>query len=236
MLDTFMFDVLPLLEAFLFGVFPYVVLVVMIAGLIWRYATNQFSYSSVSSQFLENRRLFWGSASWHYGIILILLGHLVGILFPKSVTAFTGAPVRLYILEGTGLALGIMLFIGLVVLIFRRGVTANVRKTTSTMDVVLLAVLLAQVVTGILTTIFYRWGSAWYVQTAAPYFVSLFTLSPKVEYMTALPLLPKLHAINAFVIVGLFPFTRLVHMLSTPFAYLWRPYQLVVWRQRRQIG
>ncbi|MEK7354069.1 MAG: respiratory nitrate reductase subunit gamma [Chloroflexota bacterium] len=234
MLDTFLFDVFPLLEAFLFGVFPYVALVVMIAGLIWRYATNQFSYSSVSSQFLENRQLFWGSAPWHYGIIAILLGHLVGILLPSGVQAFNAAPVRLYILEGTGLALGILLLVGLVVLILRRAVVTNVRKTTSTMDVVLLVVLLAQVVTGILTAIFYRWGSAWYVQTAAPYFVSLFTLSPKVEYMTALPLLPKLHAINAFVIVGLFPFTRLVHMLSTPFAYLWRPYQLVVWQHRRQ--
>ena len=220
-------------EPFLFGVFPYITLVLMIVGLVWRYMTNQFSYSSVSSQFLENRQLFWGSVPWHYGIILILLGHLVGILFPKSVTVFTGFPVRLYILEGTGLALGIMLLVGLAVLIFRRGVTANVRKTTSPMDVVLLTLLLFQVVTGVLTAIFYRWGSTWYVQTAAPYFASVFTLSPKVEYMTALPLLPKLHAINAFVLVGLIPFTRLVHMLSVPLAYLWRPYQIVIWHRRQ---
>ena len=96
-------------ESFLFGVFPYITLVLMIVGLVWRYVTNQFSYSSLSSQFLENRQLFWGSVSWHFGIILILLSHLVGILCPKSITTFTGAPVRLYILEGTGLALSIML-------------------------------------------------------------------------------------------------------------------------------
>ena len=115
----------------------------------------------------------------------------------------------------------------------RRGVSANVRVTTSAMDVALLIVLLAQVVTGILTAVFYRWGSAWYIQTATPYFWSLFTLSPKVEYMTALPLLSKLHAINAFILVALFPFSRLVHMLSVPLAYLWRPYQIVMWHRRQ---
>ncbi|MDO8688370.1 MAG: respiratory nitrate reductase subunit gamma, partial [Dehalococcoidales bacterium] len=104
---------------------------------------------------------------------------------------------------------------------------------TSFMDVVLLIVLLAQVVTGIMTAVFYRWGSAWFIQTATPYFWSLFTLSPKVAYMTALPLLSKLHAINFFVLLALFPFTRLVHMLSVPLAYLWRPYQIVMWHRQR---
>ncbi|MDO8687623.1 MAG: respiratory nitrate reductase subunit gamma [Dehalococcoidales bacterium] len=222
-----------MLEIFLFGVFPYVALAIMIVGLIWRYRTNQFSYSSVSSQFLENRQLFWGSAPWHYGIILVLLAHLVGVVFPDGVKAINGVPLRLYILEGTALALSLMLLVGLIVLILRRGVSANVRVTTSFMDVVLLIVLLAQVVTGIMTAVFYRWGSAWFIQTATPYFWSLFTLSPKVAYMTALPLLSKLHAINFFVLLALFPFTRLVHMLSVPLAYLWRPYQIVMWHRRQ---
>ena len=222
-----------MLETFLFGVSPYVALVIMIIGLIWRYTTNQFSYSSVSSQFLENRQLFWGSVPWHYGIIIILLAHLVGVFFPDGVQAINGIPLRLYIMEGTALALSLSLLVGLIVLMLRRGVSANVRVTTSFMDVVLLSVLLAQVVTGILTAVFYRWGSAWFVQTATPYFWSLFTLSPKVEYMTALPLLSKLHAINFFILVALFPFTRMVHMLSIPLAYLWRPYQIVMWHRRQ---
>jgi len=222
-----------MLETFLFGVFPYVATAVMIVGLIWRYRTNQFSYSSVSSQFLENKQLFWGSVPWHYGIILVLLAHLVGVVLPEQVKAINGVSVRLYILEGTALALSIALLVGLAILIFRRFVSSSVRVTTSVMDWVLLAVLLAQVVTGILTAILYRWGSAWSVQTATPYFWSLFTLSPKVEYMTALPLISKLHAINFFILVALFPFSRLVHMLSVPLAYLWRPYQIVMWHRRQ---
>src|SRR3972149_4707699 len=202
-----------MLDSFLFGIFPYIAVAVMVVGLIWRYVTNRFSYSSVSSQFLENRQLFWGSVPWHYGIIAVLLGHLVGILLPASIMAFNSFPLRLYILEGTGLALSLMLLVGLAILTLRRISDPRVRTTTSPMDVVVLAVLLAQVVTGILTAVLYRWGSAWFVQTATPYLWSLVTLSPETEYMTSLPLLTKVHAITAFVLVGLLPFSRLVHIL-----------------------
>src|SRR4030067_3392367 len=103
-----------MIDLFLFGVLPSLTIAVAVVGLIWRYATNQFSYSSISSQFLDNRRLFWGSVPWHYGIILILLGHLIGVLFPKSIMAFNGVPVRLYLLEGTALALGLLVLAGVV--------------------------------------------------------------------------------------------------------------------------
>ena len=222
-----------MLDTFFFGVFPYIATIVMIIGVIWRYRTNQFSFSSVSSQFLESRQLFWGSVPWHYGIILILLGHLAGVLFPDTVKAVNGIPVRLYIIEFTALALSLSLFVGLIVLISRRSVTPKVRIVTTPMDAVLLAVLLFQVITGILTAVSYRWGSAWYIQTATPYLQSLFTLSPKIGYMASLPVLSKLHAINAFVLVALFPFSRLIHMLSVPLAYLWRPYQIMMWHRRQ---
>ncbi len=222
-----------MIEFVLFAILPYVALAIAVVGLVWRYRTNQFSYSTVSSQFLENRQLFWGSVPWHYGIILILLGHLLGILFPSSVMAFNGVPVRLYILEGTGLALGLLVLVGLVLLLLRRGTNPRVRAVTSRMDLILLLLLLLSVVTGIGTAIFYRWGSGWYVQTATPYLRSLVTFSLKVEYMAPLPLLVKIHAVNAFVILAVFPFTRLVHVLSVPLAYLWRPYQIVIWRRRR---
>ncbi len=222
-----------MIDLFLFGVFPYVAVVVAVGGSIWRYVTNQFSFSSISSQFLESRQLFWGSVPWHYGIVIVLIGHLVGILFPSGVMAFNGVPVRLYILEGTGFALGLLALGGLVFLLVRRSVNPRIRKVTSGMDLVLLLLLLIAVITGLGTAIFYRWGSAWYVQTATPYFWSLVTFTPKVAYMASLPLLVKIHAVNAFVLVAIFPFTRLVHMLSVPLAYLWRPYQIVMWHRRK---
>jgi nitrate reductase gamma subunit len=222
-----------MIDLFLFGVFPYIAIVVAVGGSIWRYVTNQFSFSSISSQFLESRQLFWGSVPWHYGIVIVLIGHLVGILFPSGVMAFNGVPVRLYILEGTGFALGLLALGGLVFLLVRRSVNPRIRQVTSGMDLVLLLLLLLTVITGLGTAIFYRWGSAWFVQTATPYFWSLATFTPKVEYMASLPLLVKIHAVNAFVLVAIFPFTRMVHMVSVPLAYLWRPYQIVMWHRRK---
>ncbi len=222
-----------MIDSFLFGIFPYMALVVAIVGLIWRYRTNQFSHSTVSSQFLENRRLFWGSVPWHYGIMIILAGHLIGVFFPKGVMAFNGVPLRLYILEGFGLALGLLVLVGIAFLLVRRATDTRVRAVTSRMDLVLLFMLLVSTVAGIGIAIFYRWGSAWYVQTATPYLWSLAKLSPSVEYITSMPLLVKIHVLNAFVLLAVFPFTRLVHMLSVPLAYIWRPYQIVMWQRRK---
>ena len=219
-------------DLLLYALFPYAaILLAVVVGLI-RFTANRFSYSSLSSQFLESRRLFWGSVPFHYGILVVLAGHLIGFLFPRSVAAFNGVPVRLFILEATALAFGILTLVGLVVLIHRRITSAKVRAVTSRADIVLLVLLLSQVVTGIYTAILYRWGSAWYVYTATPYLQSLLKLAPETQYVTGLPLMARLHILNAFGLIAVLPFTRLVHLLVAPIPYLWRPYQLVVWNRR----
>lgn len=219
-------------DLLLYALFPYAaILLAVVVGVI-RFTTNRFSYSSLSSQFLESRRLFWGSVPFHYGILVVLAGHLIGFLFPRSVAAFNGVPVRLFILEATALAFGILTLVGLVVLIHRRITSAKIRAVTSRADIVLLVLLLSQVVTGIYTAIFYRWGSAWYIYTATPYLQSLLKLAPETQYVTGLPLMARLHILNAFGLIAVLPFTRLVHLLVAPIPYLWRPYQLVVWNRR----
>ena len=216
----------------LYAALPYMALTLAVVGSIYRFASDRFSYSSLSSQFLEGRRLFWGSAPFHYGILIVLAGHLIAFLFPRSVVWFNGVPARLYILEVTGLAFGLLALLGLIMLIYRRAVTSRVRVVTSRMDIVLLVLLLSQVAIGVYVAIFHRWGSAWAVQTATPYMRSLFTLSPEPQYVAALPLAVRLHILNAWVLVAIIPFTRLVHFFVIPIAYLWRPYQLVVWNRR----
>lgn len=220
-----------MIDLLLFAIFPYVAAVIAIVVGILRFTVDRFSYSSLSSQFLESRKLFWGSVPWHYAIGLLLVGHLIGVVFPANVKAFNGASVRLFILEGTALALGIMALVGLVILMIRRSTTPRVRAVTSKMDVVLLVLLLVQVVAGVGIAMLHRWGSFWYVQVAAPYLVSLVTLNPDVTALSAMPLLVKVHVLNAFVLIGVLPFTRLVHLLSLPIPYLWRPYQVVMWNR-----
>ncbi len=69
-----------------------------------------------------------------------------------------------------------------------------------------------------------------------PWLVSLVTLEPRIEHVTALPWVVKLHMLGGFVIVALFPFTRLVHVVTVPITYLWRPYQVVIWNRRAAQG
>ncbi len=225
-----------MLDLLLFVVFPYVAAALAVVGSAYRYANDRFSYSSQSSQFLENRSLFWGSVAWHYGVLVILLAHLLALLFPRTWAALIASPVRLYVLEITGLALAVLTIVGLAVLIVRRLGSPRVAAVTTAMDWVLLAVLLAQVVLGFWVALFYRWGSDWYLHTAVPWLVSLFTLSPRTQYVTALPWAVKLHMVGAFVLLALFPFTRLVHIVTVPVAYLWRPYQVAIWNRRSAAG
>lgn len=221
------------MNAVLFIVVPYVALILAILGGLYRYYTNRFTYSSLSSQLLENRKLFWGSVPWHYGIILILLAHLFAGLFPTAARYVLRDPPRLLALELAGMSLGLFTLFGIAVLIFRR-LPANsmARTVTSVMDWILLALLAAQVAAGVGIAIFARWGSLWYLDTAAPWFWSILSLQPDAGTVAVLPAFVQFHMVNGFVIILLFPFTRLVHIFTVPVSYLWRPYQVVIWNRR----
>jgi nitrate reductase gamma subunit len=223
-----------MLETFLFIIFPYAVVVLAMVITVQRYLMRGFTYSSLSSQFLESKELFFGSVPWHYGILGVLTGHLLGLLFPRTVLWFNGVPVRLYVLESTGLALGLMCLVGIISLIARRIQSSRIRAVTSPMDVIVLLLLLVQVGLGVFTAIFYRWGSSWYVTLAVPYVQSLFTLQPDAKMLSALPVVVKLHILNAYLLAAVFGFSRLVHMLVVPIQYLWRPYQVVIWNWNRR--
>jgi nitrate reductase gamma subunit len=216
----------------LLGVFPYVAIVLAVLVTVWRYATNQFSFSSMSSQFLENKQLFFGSVPFHYGILAVLGGHLIGLLIPSGILLWNSSPMRLYVLEISGLAFGFLALWGIFILLFRRTGNARIWMVTSTMDIVLLAVLLVQIAAGVWITISYQWGSSWYAGFAVPYLWSVFALSPDISLVSNMPFSVKLHIVGGFLLVALIPFTRLVHFLSFPFDYLWRPHQVVIWNRK----
>jgi nitrate reductase gamma subunit len=142
--------------------------------------------------------------------------------------------VRLHILEVTAFAFGLMVLISLILLIIRRIKTKRLHVVTTWMDIIVYFLLLVQVVTGLWTAFFFRWGSSWFAMVLTPYLNSIFKFNPDVAAVTQLPFMIRLHIISAFVLVGMIPFTRFMHFLVYPFAYLWRPYQLVVWNYRKK--
>ncbi|MBI2893606.1 MAG: respiratory nitrate reductase subunit gamma [Deltaproteobacteria bacterium] len=217
------------LDGILLGTLPYVVMALCLIGTIHRYRSQAFTYSSLSSQFLENRHHFWGSVPFHYGILTLTAGHLVGFAIPRSVLAWNAVPVRLYVIEVAAFVAGLLTLVGLVNIVVRRLTDSKSRIVTSGIDWAVYLLLLSQTVTGLGTAMFYGWGSSWFASSASPYLWSLVTLQPDVSYVTALPWFVKLHVIGAWLLIGLFPFSRLVHILVVPNPYLWRKWQMVRW-------
>ncbi len=223
-----------MLDTLLFVVLPYVALVLFFLVGIARYRNRPFSVSSLSSQFLENKQHFWSTVPFHYGILGVLAIHLAGLLIPDVILSWNAAPARLIFLEVTGLALGFLTLFGLVNSMIRRIRLPRMKVVTNTSDWVLLLLLLVQIVLGVLISIYSGWGSSWFASNASPWLWSLFTLSPDVSYIAAMPLLVKLHIINAWLIIAFFPFTRLIHVLVVPNPYLWRKTQVVLWHRDRK--
>ena len=216
-----------------FLIFPYLAIILALVVTVYRSIFRPFTISSLSSQLLERRRLFWGAISFHYGIIYILLGHLLALVFPEGLLLWNAVPLRLYLLEFTGIAMGVWALVGLLILIWRRIGNARIRAVSSSMDYVVLILLLVSVLTGVIVATTYRFGSYWFTGIFTPYLWSILTLQPRPELVAPLPWVIKLHVINFFVLLALFPFSRLVHIITYPLGYLLRPWQIVIWARQR---
>ncbi len=222
-------------DTILFVIFPYIALALAVAVTIYRSIYRPFTVSSMSSQLLERKKLFWGSIPFHYGVVLVLLGHLLAWLLPQDLRLWNDLPVRLYLVEFTGLALGIWALAGLVVLLWRRLSVKRVRVQSTPMDFLLLVLLLVSVVSGVLVASVYRFGTYWFTAIFSPYLVSIITFQPQVNLLAPLPFLIKLHVTNFFILLAVFPFSRLVHIITYPIGYLVRPWQIVIYNRKARL-
>lgn len=225
-----------MLDYLLFGALPYVAFTVMLIGSIYRYTKRGFQVSSLSSQFLEGRQLFFGSQFFHWGMLMLFLGHLIGFLIPSAVIAWNGSPVRLLVLEFSAFGFAISSLIGLALLIKRRATTKRIQMVSNNMDYVVYIVLLVQIISGLGIAYYGRWGSNWFASVMSPYLYSVFAFNPNIDLIAQLStsnamalLMVKTHIASAFLIIGIIPFTRFVHFLVAPVDYIWRKYQLVIW-------
>jgi nitrate reductase gamma subunit len=216
-------------NSLLFGIFPYIALTLVVAVTAYRMVYRPFSVSAQSSQLLEQKRLFFGSVAMHWGLVIVFLGHLVALLLPKGLLLWNAVPVRLYLLEITGLALGIWALFGTYLLLARRISVARVRSASTPMDYLVLVVILISALTGVLTAVLYRYGSFWFPAVMTPYLWSILTLQPRPELIRDLPFWTQLHVFNFWLFLAVFPFSRLVHIITVPLGYALRPWQIVIW-------
>jgi nitrate reductase gamma subunit len=231
-----MTNAVPAVDLLLFLVLPYAAVVLLIVATAERYRKHAYSCSSHSTQFLENRQHFWGIVPFHYGLIAVLLGHLLIFALPGQVIAWNAEPLRLYLLEIAGLMFGLLAAIGLLLVVARRIAHPKLRAVTRRLDWVVYAVLGIQVITGVQIAIVHAWGSGWFAAAAAPYLWSLVLLRPDLTFVATLPLAIKAHIAGAFVLIAILPFSRLVHVFDVPNAYLWRRPQVVRWHRVRPLS
>jgi nitrate reductase gamma subunit len=218
----------------LWVVLPYIALTVFVVGHIWRWRTDQFGWTTRTTQVLENRWLRLGSPLFHLGAFLAIAGHAMGLLIPTAWFEAVGVTERLYhlVAVGAGTIAGLMVVVGLGLLIARRAVNGRVRRTTTRMDKVMYLVFVIVVALGMAETVGVNLLGAGYDyrETVAVWFRGIFYFQPESALMTGAPLVYQLHALTAWVFLAIWPFTRLVHVWSAPIAYLWRPY--IVYRRK----
>ncbi|HJV65729.1 MAG TPA: respiratory nitrate reductase subunit gamma [Geomonas sp.] len=220
------------IDSFIFTALPYIALALLLFVTPFRYLYHRLNWSAFSTELLERKLLYWGSNPWHYGIIPILLAHLVCFLFPGWMQRFLGNQETLLILESVGLGLGLLALLGIFLLLLRRVNTPKLRRVNYAADWLILFLLLVQTGTGVFIASFLRWGSQWYLHTAVPYFRSIWLFNPQIGFVSDLPPVFKLHALFAFLIFAVVPFTKLVHLLFLPLNFLKDPPIVYRWRAK----
>lgn len=222
----------------LFGIYPYIALAVLILGTIVRYDREPYTWRSGSSQLLRRKQLVWGSVLFHIGVLVIFFGHLIGLLTPiaifDAIGISHGAKQLLAIVAG-GVA-GIMAIVGATLLVHRRLFDARVRAASSTSDTLIIILLWVQLALGLATIpVSLQHLDGHEMVKFMTWAQGIFTFNGTAsDYVADASIVFKLHLVLGLTILLLFPFTRLVHMLSVPLRYLWRPgYQVVRERNHR---
>ncbi|MFF0199669.1 respiratory nitrate reductase subunit gamma [Streptomyces sp. NPDC005017] len=224
---------------FLWGVVPYLAFALLVAGLIWRYRYDKYGWTTRSSQVYESKLLGIASPAFHYGILFVLVGHLVGLFIPMSWTDGLGVSEHTYHLFSLygGTAAGVLTVVGIVLLIYRRRTNAPVFRATTANDKAMYVFLLGAIVLGMVAKLSHSSGDGYnYRESMGPWARSLFTLSPDTALMTDVPVLYQVHAAIGMVLIAMVPYTRLVHMFSAPVQYLFRPYIVYRSRDPKQLG
>ena len=221
------------MNQFLWVVFPYICLTVFVVGHYWRYRYDKFGWTTRSSQLYENRLLRIGSPMFHFGILGVFFGHVVGLGVPKSWTEAVGISEGIYHFSAVslGAAAGFATIVGMIILIYRRRTTGPVFSVTTKMDKTMYVFLAAVIVLGLANTVVANvFGHYDYREGVSIWFRGIFRFSTHPELMAEAPLTFQLHGLVAMALFALWPFTRLVHVFSAPIGYVTRPY--IVYRSR----
>ena len=216
----------------LFGIYPYVCLAVLLIGSLIRFDREPYTWKSDSSEMLRKGQLRLGSNLFHYGVIIVILGHFAGFLTPHWMVDWAIDPTRHQLLAMvTGGIAGLSAIIGLTILLHRRLSDPRILLNSRKWDIAVAMMLWLQLGLGLLTVpLSARHMDGVLFETLTHYVKGIVTLDGGVAaLMEGVPLPYKLHVLLGFTIFLISPFTRMIHIWSGvgALAYLFRPYQIV---------
>ncbi|MCX4188526.1 respiratory nitrate reductase subunit gamma [Methylophaga sp. OBS4] len=220
------------LNFLLFGVFPYIAVSILLLGSVIRYEREQYTWKASSSQLLEKKQLRRGSIPFHIGILGIFIGHFVGLLTPNAVWHALGISpgFKQIIAIVAGGIFGLICLYGLVILLHRRLTHPAVRATSTVMDILILMLLLGQLLLGLGSTfisVAHLDGSEMLKLMSWAQNIVIINPQMAVSAIADAHWIFKMHVTLGLFIFAVFPFSRLVHMISVPVKYLFRNYQVV---------
>ena len=220
------------LDIFLWLIFPYICLTIFVLGHVGRYRYDKFGWTSRSSQMYEDRILRWANPMFHFGILAVFLGHVMGLGIPKAWTDAVGISEGMYhfMAISVGAVAGVFTIVGFVGLIYRRRFTKSVLGATTKLDKLMYLMLALVILTGLINTGSGVVGQYDYREGVSIWFRSIFYFNPQPELMVGAPLSFQLHGLLAISLFAVWPFTRLVHAFTAPISYFFRPY--VLYRSR----
>jgi nitrate reductase gamma subunit len=215
-----------------FGWYPYLAITVLIVGSILRFDKDQYSWRSQSSQFLRRRQMMIGSNLFHLGVIVLFVGHLIGLLTPIGVfdTLRIGHGAKQILALVVGGIAGIAALVGATLLLHRRLADPRIRQSSSFGDIAVLVLIWLQLVLGVASI---YWTMQHLDGEVMVRFMGwaggILRLDPAAaEQIREVDLIFKLHIILGLTLFLITPFTRLVHIWSAPIWFLFRPgYQIV---------
>ena len=221
----------------LFGLYPYVCLVIFILGTCLRINSDPYSVTAKSSQFLTGKtdRIMFivGISGFHLGIITILVGHAGGFLTPRELFLAFGISDALHaeIAHIIGGVAGIVTLLSIFILIGRRFFNSRVSFNSSFGDKAVLMLIFIQLLLGLYSIVNEGgvYNSEAKVVLFGYYFQGLLTLNfDAYKFAMNMPVTSLMHLFLGWTFFLIFPFTRLIHIITMPVQYvIRRGYQIV---------
>ncbi|MDL2059662.1 respiratory nitrate reductase subunit gamma [Mesosutterella sp. AGMB02718] len=215
---------------FFFAYYPYLAAGIFFCGLAWRLTHENRTVQALSTQFLSNdRSLRWGSNLFHFAVVGVFFGHIFGLLAPE--------PLYIWLISNEtkrtlavimGGAAGLVAFIGIALLFVRRFTNERVAAFSTAGDRIVVTLILLQIATGLGGTAVTAVSPLESYLAIDHWAQGLFIFRPQSwQWLLDTSVIHKIHILLGFLIVCIFPFTKLMHMVAVPILYFVRPNRIV---------